>query len=108
MAEYRKHKLDDARLTVSLVNPKGKKETLNNKGKKEAVSAKSTEEALPLEFVISGISEKTTEDSLTNYLENVRRSGGGTVEELTFDEEERGVAEVKFREVKCKSNLSNH
>ena len=42
---------------------------------------------------IRGLSEDTTEDSLCNYLESTRRSGGGPVEELKITE---NSARVKF------------
>ena len=42
---------------------------------------------------IRGLSKKTTEDGLRNYLENTRRSGGGPVEELKMT---GNSARVKF------------
>ena len=42
---------------------------------------------------IRGLSKNTTEDSLRNYLENARRSGGGPVKELEMT---GNSARVKF------------
>jgi hypothetical protein len=102
--DYRKHKLDNVRLNVSLLYSKTKKEKASNKEKQEPISSaisSSEKPTLPLEFVVSGISQFTTEDSLRNYLENTRRSGGGDVQTLMFDKED-GLAEVKLQQVECK------
>lgn len=42
---------------------------------------------------IRGLSKDTTEDTLLNYFENTRRSGGGPVEEVKISE---NTAQVKF------------
>lgn len=47
---------------------------------------------------ITGVAEKTTEDSISNYFENERRSGGGEVEAVDLRPEEN-VAFVTFKDV---------
>ena len=42
---------------------------------------------------IRGLSKDTTEDTVLNYFENTRRSGGGPVEEVKISE---NTAHVKF------------
>lgn len=47
---------------------------------------------------ITGVAAKTTEDSISNYFENERRSGGGEVEAVDLRPEEN-VAFVTFKDV---------
>ena len=47
---------------------------------------------------ITGLTAQSTEDSIRNYFENARRSGGGEVETVTFRPEEN-VALVTFKDV---------
>ena len=47
---------------------------------------------------ITGLTAQSTEDSIRNYFENERRSGGGEVEAVTFLPEEN-VALVTFKDV---------
>ena len=47
---------------------------------------------------ITGLTAQSTEDSIRNYFENERRSGGGEVEAVTFLLEEN-VALVTFKDV---------
>ena len=47
---------------------------------------------------ITGLTAQSTEDSIRNYFENERRSGGGEVEAVTFRPEEN-VALVTFKDV---------
>ena len=51
---------------------------------------------------ITGLTAQSTEDSIHNYFENERRSGGGEVEAVTFRPEEN-VALVTFKDVGGKS-----
>ena len=51
---------------------------------------------------ITGLTAQSTEDSIRNYFENERRSGGGEVEAVTFRPEEN-VALVTFKDVGGKS-----
>ena len=50
---------------------------------------------------ITGLTAQSTEDSIRNYFENARRSGGGEVETVTFWPEEN-VALVTFKDVEGK------
>ena len=47
---------------------------------------------------ITGLTAQSTEDSIRNYFENERRSGGGEVEAVTFRLEEN-MAVVTFKDV---------
>ena len=47
---------------------------------------------------ITGLTAQSTEDSIRNYFENERRSGGGEVEAVTFRPEEN-TALVTFKDV---------
>ena len=51
---------------------------------------------------ITGLTAQSTEDSIRNYFENERRSGGGEVEVVIFRSEEN-VAFVTFKDVDGKS-----
>ena len=44
-------------------------------------------------LIVRGLPQSTTEDTVLNYFENTRRSGGGAVEEVKI---EGSVARVKF------------
>lgn len=44
-------------------------------------------------IIVRGLLQSTTEDTVLNYFENTRRSGGGAVEEVKI---EGSVARVKF------------
>ena len=44
---------------------------------------------------VTGLAAKTTKDSIINYFENERRSGGGEVESVDF-QIDRGMAFVTF------------
>ena len=46
---------------------------------------------------ITGLTAQSTEDSIRNYFENERRSGGGEVEAVTFRPEEN-MALVTFKD----------
>ena len=55
-------------------------------------------------IIVSGISPSTTEDAVCNYFENARRSGGGQV--YTIDYNDDGDAVIKFLEVKGTSKVT--
>ena len=52
-------------------------------------------------IMVTGISSRTTEDSLLNYFENWRRSGGGYVESVEI-QRDNGVAFVTFEDASGK------
>ena len=52
--------------------------------------------------MVTCLAAKTTEDSLWNYFENERRSGGGAVESVTI-QRETGTAFVTFKDADGKS-----
>ena len=49
-------------------------------------------------IIVSGILSNTTEDAVVNYFENARRSGGGEVTNVEYNDE--GEALITFLEVK--------
>ena len=53
-------------------------------------------------IMVTCLATKTTEDSLWNYFENGRRSGGGAVESVTI-QRETGTAFVTFEDANGKS-----
>ena len=79
MIKHDQHILNGAALHVSL-------ELLDN--------AENTSKTIQ----ITGLTAQSTEDSIRNYFENERRSGGGEVEAVTFQPDEN-VALVTFKDV---------
>ena len=79
VVKHDQHILNGATLHVSL-------ELLNN--------AENTSKTIQ----ITGLTAQSTEDSIRNYFENGRRSGGGEVEAVTFQPDEN-VALVTFKDV---------
>ena len=79
MIKHDQHILNGATLHVSL-------ELLDN--------AENTSKTIQ----ITGLTAQSTEDSIRNYFENERRSGGGEVEAVTFRPEEN-MALVTFKNV---------
>ena len=79
MIKHDQHILNGATLHVSL-------ELLDN--------AENTSKTIQ----ITGLTAQSTEDSIRNYFENERRSGGGEVEAVTFRPEEN-TALVTFKDV---------
>ena len=79
VVKHDQHILNGATLHVSL-------ELLNN--------AENTSKTIQ----ITGLTAQSTEDSIRNYFENERRSGGGEVEAVTFRPEEN-MALVTFKDV---------
>ena len=53
-------------------------------------------------IMVTCLAAKTTEDSLWNYFENERRSGGGAVESVTI-QHDTGTAFVTFEDADGKS-----
>ena len=49
-------------------------------------------------IIVSGIVPSTSEDTVTLYFENSRRSGGGDVSDIHYNE--KGEAVITFSEVK--------
>ena len=83
VVKHDQHILNGATLHVSL-------ELLNN--------AENTSKTIQ----ITGLTAQSTEDSIRNYFENERRSGGGEVEAVTFRPEEN-MALVTFKDIGGKS-----
>lgn len=52
-------------------------------------------------ILVTGLSSQTTKDSLWNYFENTRRSGGGYVESVEI-QRDNGVAFVTFEDASGK------
>ena len=55
-------------------------------------------------IIVSGISPSITEDHMSNYFENARRSGGGEVSNIKYND--GGDAVIKFLEVKGTSEVA--
>ena len=85
MIKHDQHILNGATLHVSL-------ELLDN--------AENTSKTIQ----ITGLTAQSTEDSIRNYFENERRSGGGEVEAVTFRPEEN-MALVTFKDIQGESLL---
>ena len=83
VVQHEKHTLNGATLDVSL-------EVCEGQGKDGGKTIK-----------VTGLATKTTEDSITNYFENERRSGGGAVESVEF-QSDTGVALVTFEDANGK------
>ena len=83
VVKHDQHILNGATLHVSL-------ELLNN--------AENTSKTIQ----ITGLTAQSTEDSIRNYFENERRSGGGEVEAVTFRPED-SMALVTFKDIGGKS-----
>ena len=52
-------------------------------------------------IIVTGLAAKTTKDSILNYFENKRRSGGGEVENVEL-QRDKGVAFVTFEDANGK------
>ena len=79
VVQREKHTLNGATLDVSLENSD------RNKDVEKTIK-------------ITGLAAKTTKDSILNYFENKRRSGGGDVESVDF-QSDTGLAFVTFVDV---------
>ena len=91
------HKLSGACLRVSLI------EELEDENPDDfEENEEELEEGITI--IVSGISPSTTEDAVCNYFENARRSGGGRV--YTIDYNDDGDAVIKFLEVKGTSKVA--
>ena len=55
-------------------------------------------------IIVSGILTSTTEDAVCNYFENSRRSGGGDVFRIDYNDD--GEAVITFLEVKGTSGIA--
>ena len=79
MVEREKHTLNDTTLDVSFEMPNRKDENTKT-------------------IEVAGLPRTTTKDSILNYFENKRRSGGGEVENVNL-KHEAGVAFVTFKDI---------
>ena len=77
--EHEKHVLNEAKLDVSF--------EMSGRGDENSKTIK-----------VSGLPASTTKDSIMNYFENKRRSGGGEVETVDLNLE-AGVAFVTFKDI---------
>ena len=82
MLQRRQHCLDGAFLTVKVGVPAA-----------EQTDQEDMEESRTIE--LNGLAPTTTEDSIRNFFENTRRSGGGDIESVEFNSEE-GFAVITF------------
>ena len=78
----RQHCLDGASLDVKVGVPAA-----------EQTDQEDMEESRTIE--LNGLAPTTTEDSIRNFFENTRRSGGGDIDSVEFNPEE-GVAVITF------------
>ena len=77
------------------------KHTLNGATLDVSVEASDKSKDVEKTIKITGLAAKTTKDSILNYFENKRRSGGGEVESVDFGGD-TGVAFVTFVDVNGK------
>lgn len=82
MLQRRQHCLDGASLAVKVGVPAD-----------EQPDQEDMEESRTIE--LNGLAPTTTEDSIRNFFENTRRSGGGDIDSLEFNPEE-GFAVITF------------
>lgn len=82
MLQRRQHCLDGASLAVKVGVPTA-----------EQTDQEDMEESRTIE--LNGLAPTTTEDSIRNFFENTRRSGGGDIDSVEFNSEE-GFAVIKF------------
>ena len=94
VAEFQGNMLDNHPLTVTLLNEEELEFAEEANQGADCAAAKER----CLNFCVTGFSSKTTEDTLSCYLENSKRSGGGDIEDMVFYPDE-SFAEVSFLEV---------
>ena len=82
MLQRRQHCVDGASLAVKTGVPAA-----------EQTNQEDMEESRTIE--LNGLAPTTTEDSIRNFFENTRRSGGGDIDSVEFNPEE-GVAVITF------------
>ena len=80
--QRRQHCLDGASLAVKVGVPAA-----------EQTDQEDMEESRTIE--LNGLAPTTTEDSIRNFFENTRRSGGGDIDSVEFNSEE-GFAVITF------------
>ena len=83
MLQIRQHCLDGASLVVKVSVLAA-----------EQTEQQDMEESRTIELI--GLAPTTTEDSIRNFFENTRRSGGGDIDSLEFSPEE-GFAVITFK-----------
>ena len=88
MLQRDQHSLDGAVLTVASSDT--------------AVALQENEEIQESRTIeVTGLASTTTKDSIINYFENTRRSGGGEIEDVEFTPE-KGYAAVTFLSAESK------
>lgn len=80
--QHRQHCLDGASLTVKVAVPAA-----------EQTDREDMEESRTIE--LNGLAPTTTEDSIRNFFENTRRSGGGDIHSVEFNPKD-GFAVITF------------
>lgn len=78
------------------------KHTLNGATLNVSLEVRDNAEDISKTIQITGLATTTTKDSILNYFENERRSGGGDVETVDF-RRKAGVAFVTFKDVDGRS-----
>ena len=74
------------------------KHTLNGATLDVSFEMRDSDEEMGKTIKVAGLAANTTEDSVLNYFENKRRSGGGEVETVEL-RSDTGVAFVTFNDV---------
>ena len=88
MLQRDQHSLDEAVLTVASSDT--------------AVASQDNEETQESRTIeVTGLASTTTKDSIINYFENTRRSGGGEIENVEFTPK-KGYAIVTFLSAESK------
>ena len=91
MLQRDKHSIDGAVLSVS--------QSYINSG---LTDKEEIQEARTIE--VTGLASTTTKDSIVNFFENTRRSGGGEIENVDFTPN-KGYAVVTFISAESKRNV---
>jgi len=89
--QHDKHSIDGAALSVS------QSYTTSGLTDKEEIQESRTIE-------VTGLASTTTKDSIVNFFENTRRSGGGEIENVDFMPD-KGYAVVTFISAQSKRNV---
>ena len=82
--QHQKHCLDGTSLTVKVGVPAARHEQTDQEDKEESRTIE-----------LNGLAPTTTEDSIRNFFENTRRSGGGDIDSVEFNPKE-GFAVITF------------
>ncbi|XP_068724841.1 protein mono-ADP-ribosyltransferase PARP14-like [Montipora capricornis] len=92
-AQQSTHKLHGVHVCVSLI------EEFEMEEKDDSLEDKADELEEDLTIIVSGLPPSATEDAVCYYFENSRRSGGGEVLKIDFNDIDNGKAMLTFKDV---------